>query len=58
MEARKLDATLVERISKKGNTYQAIDIKLTDTYTKTVYLEIAEQELVKNIKPTLHSFGK
>lgn len=58
MEAIKINATLEERISKKGSPYQVVVLKLTDTYEKLVFLETAEQELLKNAKPSLHSFGK
>jgi len=40
-------ATLVERVSKKGNTYTAISIKLTDKIEKLVFLNQAEIELLK-----------
>lgn len=40
-------ATLEEKISKNGNKYSAIIIYLTDTCTKTVFLDPAEIELLK-----------
>lgn len=40
-------ATLEEKISKNGNKYSAIIIHLTDTCTKTVFLDPAEIELLK-----------
>lgn len=40
---------LVEKTSSKGNKYIALEIHLTPTYTKTVFLEKAEVELVKSI---------
>lgn len=40
-------ATLVEKTSKKGNTYQAIEIQLTPNYKKIVFLESAELEILK-----------
>ena len=43
----KLDCTFVERVgSKSGKKYYAIDIKLTPDYTKTVFLEKAEEALI------------
>lgn len=42
-----LKAKLVEKESKKGNKYLCIEIKISDTYTKTVFLEQAELELIK-----------
>lgn len=48
MEAIEVRATLETRVSKKsGKTYQCIVIKLTDTYEKIVFLDIAEVELIK-----------
>lgn len=40
-------ATLETRISQKGNEYQVLVIKLTDTYEKLVFLDKAEIELLK-----------
>lgn len=40
-------AQLVDKISKDGNKYQAIVIKITPTYEKMVFLEKAEVELLK-----------
>lgn len=39
-------ATLETRTSQKGNEYQCVVIKLTDTYEKVVFLEKAELELL------------
>lgn len=47
MEAIKLNATLEERESKNGNKYSVIVVKLTDNYEKLVFLEKAEEELIK-----------
>ena len=38
---------LVEKVSKKGNNYLCLEIYLTDTYKKVVFLEQAEVELLK-----------
>lgn len=38
---------LVEKTSQKGNKYVALEIHLTPTYSKTVFLEQAEIELIK-----------
>lgn len=48
----KVDATLMEKVSKSGNTYKVVVLKLTDTYEKLVFLDKAEIELlnVKNNK--------
>lgn len=41
-------AELVEKISSKsGKAYICIEIKLTDTYVKQVFLDSAELELLK-----------
>lgn len=47
MQAIKLDATLETRISKSGNPYQVVILKLTETYEKRVFLEKAELELLE-----------
>ena len=39
-------ATLVEKTSKNGNQYKCIEIQLTPTYTKLVFLDNAELELL------------
>lgn len=38
---------LAKKISKKGNEYYVLEISLTPTYKKTVFLDAAEVELVK-----------
>lgn len=44
----KLESNLVKKISKNsGSEYYCIEIKITPTYTKTVFLEKAEIELVQ-----------
>ena len=42
-----LNAALVEKLSKKGTTYTCIEIQITPTLKKQVFLEPAELELVK-----------
>ncbi len=44
---RKLDCYLEERTSKKGTTYKALIIKLTDSYEKMVLLEQSELEILR-----------
>lgn len=47
MEEIKVDASLVEKISQNTQKpYKCIEIRLTPTYVKTVFLERAEQELL------------
>lgn len=57
MIAKKIDATLEERVSKKGTTYQCIVIKITDNIEKLVFLTSAEVELLK-LKSNIPTFGK
>lgn len=38
---------LVEKVSQKGNKYIVLQVHLTPTYTKDVFLEKAEIELIK-----------
>lgn len=42
-----IKCNLVEKVSKKGNNYLCLEIYLTDTYKKIVFLEPAEIELLK-----------
>lgn len=48
---------LVDRVSGKGNPYKCLEIQLTPTYIKKVFLEKAELELLalndKSKKETL-----
>ena len=41
-----IKCNLVNRTSKDGNPYQAIEIELTPTYKKLVFLTQAEKELL------------
>lgn len=38
---------IVEKTSKNGNKYIVLEIHLTPTYTKDVFLDKAEVELIK-----------
>lgn len=40
-------AKLIEKTSKSGNTYFVLEIKLTETYSKTVFLDKADLEIIK-----------
>lgn len=42
-----IKCSLETKTSKKGNEYQVLVIKLTDTYEKLVFLEKSEIELLK-----------
>lgn len=41
-----IKANLVEKVSKKGNSYVCIELYLTDTLKKLVFLTDAELELL------------
>lgn len=43
----KVNGVLHEKTSKSGNTYIALDINLTPSYVKTIFLDPADLELVK-----------
>ena len=54
-----LKCTIEKGISKKNNTeYEYLALKLTDTYTKRVFLEGAEKELLLNNNKPVNPFGK
>lgn len=57
---KEVKATLETRTSKKGNEYQCLVIKLTDTYDKIVFLDKADLELLKlsNSSKTFDPFKK
>ena len=54
----KLDARIEERVSKTGNPYKVLLLKLTDTYEKVIFLEPAEIELLKTKDDKNNPFGK
>lgn len=43
----KLDAKLVEKVSKNGKPYVCVEITITPNVKKTVFLEEAEVELIR-----------
>jgi len=54
-----LKGTIKKGISKKNNTeYEYLALKLTDTYTKRVFLEAAELQLLLNDNKPVSPFGK
>lgn len=53
-----IKGTLVEKTSKNGNLYQVIELKLTDTYKKLVFLDQAEIELLKVQQNKANPFSK
>lgn len=53
-----LKGTLKEGVSQKGNTYQYLDLKITDNYSKRVFLEEAERLLLLSDNKSTNPFGK
>lgn len=53
-----LKGTIKEGVSQKGNTYEYLELKITDTYSKRVFLEGAEKELLLNNNKPVSPFGK
>ena len=54
-----LKGTIEKGISKKNNTeYEYLNLKITDTYSKRVFLEGAEKELLLNNNKPSNPFGK
>ena len=43
----KLNAVLVEKVSKKGTPYLCVEISITDKIKKVVFLDEAELELIR-----------
>ena len=44
---KSLEYRLEERVSKSGNNYMVLIVKLTPTYEKVIFLDSAEIELLK-----------
>ena len=53
-----LKCTIEKGVSQKGNEYEYLSLKITDTYSKRVFLEGAEKELLLNNSKTTNPFGK
>lgn len=53
-----LKGTIKEGVSQKGNTYEYLELKITDTYSKRVFLEGAEKELLLSNNKPVSPFGK
>lgn len=53
-----LKCSLEKGVSQKGNEYEYLSLKITDTYSKRVFLESAEKELLLNNNKSLSPFGK
>lgn len=50
--------TIEKAVSQKGNEYEYLNLKITDTYSKRVFLEGAEKELLLNNNKSTNPFGK
>ena len=53
-----LKGTIKEGVSQKGNTYEYLELKITDTYSKRIFLEGAEKELLLSNNKPVSPFGK
>ncbi len=53
-----IKCSLEKGVSQKGNEYEYLALKITDTYTKRVFLEAAEKELLLNSNNKSYPFGK
>ena len=53
-----LKCTIEKATSQKGNEYEYLNLKITDTYSKRVFLEGAEKELLLNNNKPVNPFGK
>ena len=47
MDPIQVKGTLQEKTSKNGNKYLCLEVRLTENYTKVVFFEKAEEELLK-----------
>lgn len=48
----KFEAKLVEKLSKDGNKYYVFEIKITEGYSKQVFLDKADLEIIRLINAT------
>lgn len=53
-----LKGTIEKGISKNNTDYEYLSLKITDTYSKRVFLEAAEKELLLNNNKPVNPFGK
>lgn len=53
-----IKCTIKKGVSQKGNEYEYLALKLTDTYEKRVFLERAEKELLISNNNSKSPFGK
>lgn len=50
--------TIKKAVSQKGNEYEYLELKLTDSYSKKVFLEEAEKVLLLTNNKSNLPFGK
>lgn len=50
--------TLEKGVSQKGNEYEYLSLKITDTYSMRVFLSEAEKILLLNNNKSVNPFGK
>lgn len=50
--------TIKEGTSQKGNVYKYLELKITDNYSKRVFLEEAEMLLLLSDNKSANPFGK
>lgn len=50
--------TIEKGVSQKGNEYEYLALKITDDYTKRIFLEEAEKVLLLNNSKSSNPFGK
>lgn len=53
-----MKGTIEKGVSQKGNEYEYLALKITDDYTKRVFLEEAEKVLLLSNSKTSNPFGK
>ena len=50
--------TIKKSVSQKGNEYEFLELKITDNYSKKVFLEEAEKILLLNNNKSTNPFSK
>lgn len=48
--------TIEKGVSQKGNEYEYLNLKITDDYSKKIFLEEAEKILLKNSNKSVNPF--
>jgi len=51
-----LKGTLEKAISKEGKEYEYLSLKLSDTYSKRVFLQGAEKDLLLSVNKSANPF--